>query len=149
MTGAAAVAAAVTALLLISACGSQHAGGSGSSNSSPSGSAKPSSSLTIQVRTSPQAAAHTWTLTCGPTGGSLPGASAACATLARVKEPFAPVKRGVMCSMIYSGPQTATIEGTWQGTPVHASFSRVNGCETRRWTMIAPVFGPYASPSAT
>jgi Subtilisin inhibitor-like len=139
--------AAAAALLLVSACGSQSASGSGSPSSPHrSSSPKPSSSLTINVRTSPKAAAHTWTLTCGPAGGSLPAASAACAALTRVKEPFAPVKRGMMCSMIYSGPQTATIEGMWEGKTVHATFSRVNSCETRRWAMIAPVFGPYASP---
>jgi Subtilisin inhibitor-like len=143
----AAIAAAASALLLTSACGSQSASGSGSPSSQhPSSSPKPSGSLTINVRTSQNAPAHIWTLTCGPAGGSLPAAPAACATLARVKQPFAPVKRGMMCSMIYSGPQTATIDGTWEGTRVHATFSRVNSCETRRWAMIAPVFGPYASP---
>jgi hypothetical protein len=147
VTLGAAVAAATAALLLTSACGSQSASGSGSPSSlRPSSSPKPSSSLTIHVRTSPKAAAHAWTLTCGPAGGSLPAASAACAALTRAKEPFAPVKHGMMCSMIYSGPQTATIDGTWEGTPIHATFSRVNSCETQRWAMIAPVFGPYANP---
>ncbi len=142
MTRAAAVAITAAALTAAPACGSQHAGGGGS-QSSP----RPSS-LTIAVRTSPQGTAHRWTLTCDPVGGTLPGATAACTALARAAEPFAPVKRGVMCAMIYGGPQIATINGTWHGAIVHATFSRVNGCETKRWAGIAPVFGPYATPAA-
>ena len=93
-------------------------------------------------------ARSSWTLTCDPAGGTLAHPAAACAALARVSDPFAPVQHGVMCSMIYGGPQTATIDGTWHGKQIHATFSRVDGCQTARWSRIAPVFGPYASPAA-
>ncbi len=139
---AAAAVAAAAVLTLAAACGSQPAnGGTGAS------AARPSVSLTINVRPGPHAAMRHWTLTCGPAGGSLPGAVAACAALSRVKDPFAPVRRGVMCQMIYSGPQTASVTGIWHGRRVHAQFSRVDGCQTQRWSRIAAVFGPYATPS--
>ncbi len=136
--------AAAAMLLALAGCGSQHTAGTGSP--SPT---QPSASLTVSVRPNAHASVQQWTLTCGPAGGTLMNPAAACAALTRVADPFAPVKRDVMCSMIYSGPQTATIEGTWQGKPVHATYSRVDGCQTARWDKIAPVFGPYASPSAT
>ncbi len=144
MTSAASLAAMATALTLAAACGSQHAAAGGTA--SP---ARPSVSLTIHVRPSAHATAQHWTLTCDPTGGTLPHPAAACAALARVSDPFAPVKPGIMCPMIYAGPQTATIEGTWHGTHIMSTFSRVDGCQTARWSRIAPVFGPYANPAAT
>jgi Subtilisin inhibitor-like len=144
-TSAAAVVAATAALLtLVAACGSQQAamGGATSPTSAPV-------SLTIQVRPGAHAAAQSWSLTCDPAGGTLPHPAAGCAALARVANPFAPVGRGIMCPMIYGGPQTATIEGRWHGKSVHATFSRADGCQTARWSRIAAVFGPYASPAAT
>lgn len=144
LTSAAFLAAAAT-VLAVTGCGSKQASGAGSSPSPT----PPSVSLTVSVRPNGHASAQHWTLTCGPAGGTLMHPAAACAALTRVPDPFAPVRRGVMCSMIYSGPQTATIDGTWQGKPVHATFSRVDGCQTARWDRIAPVFGPYASPPAS
>jgi hypothetical protein len=35
--------------------------------------------------------------------------------------------------MVYGGPQTARITGTWEGGPVDATLSRTNGCEIARW----------------
>jgi len=141
MTSAAFLAAAAT--VLVAGCGSQQAAGAGSP--SPT---RPLVSLTVSVRPNVHASARHWTLTCGPDGGTLMHPAAACAALTRVHDPFAPVKRGAMCSMIYGGPQTATVDGTWRGRRVHATFSRVDGCQTARWNRIAPVFGPYASPRA-
>lgn len=44
-----------------------------------------------------------------------------------------------MCTMIYSGPQRATVRGSWRGRPVDARYDRSNGCETARWRRMAPV----------
>ncbi len=144
LTSAAALAATATVLTVAAACGSRQATGDGTA--SPPG---PPVSLTIKVRPSAHVTPQRWTLTCGPAGGTLPHPAAACATLAHLSDPFAPVRHGMMCAMIYSGPQTATIEGTWHGKQVDASFSRVDGCQTARWSRIAPVFGPYARPATT
>lgn len=143
---AAAVAAAI--LTLAAGCGNRladrPAGPASTGSPAPSATAAggPRTSLAIEVRASAGMPWRRWTLSCDPAGGSLPGAAAACAVLARVRDPFAPVRRGVMCPMIYGGPQQATVEGTYRGKPVHATFSRVDGCQITRWDRIAPVFGP-------
>lgn len=132
----AAAAAVIGGVTALAACGSQAAPG----NAGPP--AKPAaSSLVISVAAKHGGTPHRWTLTCGPAGGTHPDASAACAALARVKHPFAPVAAGVMCPMIASGPQTATITGTWHGQQVSARYSRVDGCQTDRWNKLEKVLG--------
>ena len=49
---------------------------------------------------------------------------------------------GQMCSMIFGGPETATVKGSYDGRAVSASFSRKNGCEVARWNKLARVLGP-------
>jgi hypothetical protein len=49
---------------------------------------------------------------------------------------FAPTPAGVACSMIYGGPETATVTGTLRGTPIDAKFSRTDGCQTSRWRKV-------------
>jgi len=137
--GVAVVFGAVVALA--AACGSQ--AGAGHAAGGGSGASKPASSLTISVAAARGATPRHWTLTCGPAGdgGTHPRPAIACTTLARARAPFAPVRRGVMCSMVYGGPQTASITGTWQGKPVAATYSRDNGCQTARWNKISKVLG--------
>jgi hypothetical protein len=72
-----------------------------------------------------------------PPAGDHPHAVAACAALATVPDPFAPVPRGVLTTMIYGGPETATVTGRWRGRPVNATFRRINGAEIARWDRIA------------
>jgi hypothetical protein len=131
--GVAAVLGAVVGLA--AACGSQSAAGQAAGPGSAS--SKPSS-LVITVAAARGATPRNWTLTCGPggDGGTHPHPAVACATLAQAKAPFAPVRIGVMCSMIDGGPQTASITGTWDGKRVAATYSRVNGCQTARWNKI-------------
>ncbi|MEU1617301.1 SSI family serine proteinase inhibitor [Streptomyces sp. NPDC005722] len=78
-------------------------------------------------------------LRCGPAGGTHPEASEACAHLERLGGPVGPSPAGTMCTMIYSGPQRATVRGSWRGRPVDARYDRSNGCETARWRRMAPV----------
>ncbi len=84
-------------------------------------------------------------LYCHPAGGTHPHAREACDQLdgqtSWGKDPFAPVPRGQMCTMIYGGPEHAHIAGTWAGRPVSADFDRTNGCETARWNRFSTVFG--------
>ena len=49
---------------------------------------------------------------------------------------FAPTPRNVACSMIYGGPETATVKGTLRGTRIDAHFSRTDGCQTSRWRKV-------------
>jgi Subtilisin inhibitor-like len=130
-------------LAAVAACGgpgpASHAAGV---NSAPGRAGpKPASSLTISVTAVQGGKPRRWTLTCDPAGGSHPDPQAACATLAQAKDPFAPVSPRVMCPMIASGPQTASITGVWNGQRVSATYSRVNGCQTSRWNELNRVLG--------
>ncbi|MFD0901217.1 SSI family serine proteinase inhibitor [Actinomadura sediminis] len=99
--------------------------------------------LTIKVKASAEAPAKVWTLTCDPPGGSHPEPAAACAALAEAEDPFEPVTSKI-CTKIYGGPATATVQGTWRGREIDAKFSREDGCELHRWNEVAPLFGDVA-----
>ncbi len=136
--GAAAVLGAVVALA--AACGSQSDAGR-PADPGPQTS-QPVSSLSIRVIPTPGATAQHWTLTCGSAaGGTLPHPEAACATFAHARYPFAPVPHGIMCAMIDSGQQAASIVGTWEGERVAAIFSRQDDCWTARWYKIWKILG--------
>ncbi|WP_326598174.1 SSI family serine proteinase inhibitor [Streptomyces sp. NBC_01803] len=80
----------------------------------------------------------TFELTCLPAGGDHPQAAEACAAIDRAAAPFEPVAADTLCTYVYGGPATATIEGVWQGEPVQAEFSRSDGCEIARWNELVP-----------
>ncbi len=81
-----------------------------------------------------------WTLTCDPVGGTHPNRAAACAFLDGLAKPFSRKPTGVMCTMIYSGPETARVTGSWRGRPVNAAFARNDGCQTARWNEYRSLF---------
>jgi hypothetical protein len=95
----------------------------------------------------PQAAKTTYTLKCAPVGGTLPKRAAACTKLMRIERPFAPVPRGMACTMIYGGPQVALVTGSFRGKQIRATFSRKDGCQLARWNRVGFLF-PGASASA-
>ena len=150
---------AVLAVLGTAACGEQQAGGPTVSSSPTSGSADAAtptpgtgtsapvtgeSSLTVTLDDGSGSTA-TWTLTCaadGTAGGDHPDAAAACAALLAASDPFAPVREDMACTMVYGGPQVATVRGTWDGRDVTATFDRTDGCQIARWDRIAPVLQP-------
>jgi hypothetical protein len=57
---------------------------------------------------------------------------------------FEPVSRRRVCTDIFGGPETATIEGTLRGRAVSARFSRTNGCEIARWEAASPLLDRVA-----
>lgn len=81
----------------------------------------------------------TWTLSCDPIGGTHPDAEQACAALDEHRSALAPVATGRMCAQVYSGPQRATITGTWRGQSVSTVLSRTDACETARWDALVPL----------
>lgn len=83
-----------------------------------------------------------WTLNCGPTSGTHPNRQAACKALLRPagRTLLAPVPTGVMCTMIYGGPERALVTGTWNSKRVSAAFSRVDGCQIARWETARTLF---------
>lgn len=93
-------------------------------------------------------APQTWTLRCGPAGGTLPRAAAACQKLAGMRSPFAPIPGDAICTEQYGGPQVAIITGTLRGSRVWAQLQNRNGCEIARFKRLAflvPTFGAGAS----
>ncbi|MBO8202238.1 hypothetical protein JW613_28705 [Streptomyces smyrnaeus] len=104
---------------------------------------RPRDKLTFTVAHSGRAAHDgSYTLRCHPPGGRHAAPSRACAALDRAtsqgRDPFKPVAAGATCTMIYGGPATARVTGTWQGRKVDARFSRTNGCEVARWNSLVP-----------
>ncbi|GCD95542.1 SSI family serine proteinase inhibitor [Embleya hyalina] len=98
--------------------------------------------LTVTVTDAP-GGAGVYPLECHPAGGGHPAPRQACERLdsmtTRGGDPFAPVPRGAMCTMIDGGPATARIIGVWAGRPVDAVFDRTDGCEIARWDGLVPV----------
>jgi hypothetical protein len=74
-----------------------------------------------------------------PDGGPAehPHPTAALGALAASTNPFAPVPPGTMATMIYGGPQTATVTGTWRGNRVDTTFCRTDGAQIQRWDRVA------------
>ncbi len=104
----------------------------------------PATRLTIVYRPhgggDPGSAAHRWTLTCGPTGGTLPSRVAACRELAAHGEDL--IQAGVQCMVIVLHGPTATVTGTWAGHPVHY----VSSTCSRAWSTLRALL--TGSPSS-
>jgi len=105
----------------------------------PADAANGPSSLTVTVHWGPRDNAA-WTLTCDPVGGTHPNRSRACGFLDGLPDAFSTKPTGLMCTMIYSGPERAHVTGTWKGTPVDANFARNDGCATAKWAEYLALF---------
>ncbi|WP_030988932.1 SSI family serine proteinase inhibitor [Streptomyces sp. NRRL S-1813] len=106
--------------------------------------------LTVTVHDSGSAATDgTFELYCHPGRGNHPHVKRACKKLDGMtmwgRDPFAPVPLGTNCTMMYGGPATAHVTGTWAGRPVNADFRRTNGCEISRWGRFEPLLPPTSS----
>ena len=84
--------------------------------------------------------AEDWTLSClAPVQGTHPEAEAACAHLAGLADPFAPLPGDVVCTEQFGGPQTARVTGRWGGAAVDLELSRADGCLIARWDGLGPL----------
>jgi hypothetical protein len=132
---------AIIALAALAATGCM--GGSDNSNSEDTGTPPPGASNTrLEINVSiggSEAPTKAWTLEC-PDGGTLPHATAACAKLAKLDDPFAPVPKDKACTQIFGGPEEADVTGTFRGEPVNAHFDKGNGCEIARWNSVSFLF---------
>ncbi|MHA7240936.1 SSI family serine proteinase inhibitor [Arthrobacter sp. TMS1-12-1] len=122
--------------------------------SSPPPSSPPASSpsatnamLTITMQQDPSSDPVQYVLECvdgapGP-ATTLPNADAACATLSRLGTAFftARPNKDVVCTQQYGGPQTASITGQLDGTPVAGSFALTDGCQISRWNTVKDLLG--------
>ncbi len=114
------------------------------------GSPSPLTQLTVVLDRGDGSDPEEWTLTCEPAGGDHPDPEAACDTLADLDpKVFEPVPPDQACTMIFGGPQTATVTGRWNGNQVDAQFSRENGCEIDRWDAAVALLGDEGGVTAT
>ena len=121
------------AMTALGACGSTETTRPGLPTEGGTGSAA-AAELDIRVVAAEGAEPRGMTLTCDPVGGDHPNAEAACAKLAEGGAGiFDAVPADQACTLIFGGPQTATITGTYKDASVDASFNRANGCEIDRW----------------
>lgn len=103
--------------------------------------------LAIMVRPSPTETAVSYTLVCRdglPAAESKhPKPEAACAALKNNGAVLSPAvkTKDMVCTEQYGGPQTATVTGIVDDTPVNATFARTNGCEIGAWDAAQDVLG--------
>jgi hypothetical protein len=119
--------------------------------SSAAGTAAPSTDLRISYfpQGRDEAGKKVWTLRCDPTAGTLPRRAAACQKLDAMTNPFARLRRNVMCTDVYGGPAQAVISGTYEGRPVWVLLSQRNGCEISRWKKLSFLIGGIAPGSGS
>ncbi|GAB3620829.1 SSI family serine proteinase inhibitor [Glutamicibacter endophyticus] len=140
-----AIATALSAAIMLSAC-QPPAAAPGPSESNTSTSSPPQTDLRIEVFADGKELSAEHRLFCAgrdPLAQStLPAAASACQLLhdspALLTEPT-PTKQ--TCTMIYGGPDRATIRGTLNGISVDATFDRSNGCAIDRWDTLQSLLG--------
>jgi hypothetical protein len=79
---------------------------------------------------------HTYTVDCGQSERAADAAR--CDRLRQIGGPLPAVRGDQLCSMIYGGPQTASVTGVWNGRPRTETYRRTNGCEVARWSGMVP-----------
>ncbi|MEU6670637.1 SSI family serine proteinase inhibitor [Streptomyces sp. NPDC046727] len=99
--------------------------------------------LTVVVRHAGAELDGTYEVYCHPSAGRHWDAAGACRALDSHtrwgRDPFAPAAPGTTCTMLYGGPATARVTGTWAGRPVDASYDRSDGCAVGRWDRMVPL----------
>jgi hypothetical protein len=132
--------------LLLLACGGGSDGGAGSGDGDDAlvGSDRPVNDLTVEQDLGDGTPPQRWSLVCaGSPTGDHPALEQACAHLAAVEDPFAPLPDDRVCTEQYGGPQTARITGVWGGEPVDLQVSRTDGCRIAQWDSLGPLLpGP-------
>lgn len=90
------------------------------------------------------AAAELFSLSCPEGTGQHPDPTAACLLLSALSPdapPLSPVPSDDMCTMIYGGPDTATLTGTYRGEGFKVDLSRTDGCQIARWDALVVLLG--------
>ncbi|MFF4573154.1 SSI family serine proteinase inhibitor [Streptomyces sp. NPDC001410] len=109
--------------------------------------------LTVVVEHAGAGLDGTYEVSCHPGAGNHPDVAGACRVLDSNtrwgRDTFAPVASGGSCTMLYGGPATAHVTGTWAGRPVDASYDRSNGCEIGRWDRMVPLLPRVGSASGS
>jgi hypothetical protein len=127
---------------LVSACADSPHGSADAGAAGPSGGgiSQAENDLVVEYDAGNGAPPESWSLTCaGSAAGSHPDAEAACAHLAGLDDPFAPLPDDLACTEQYGGPQASHVAGLWGGEPVDIELSRVDGCRISQWDALVPV----------
>jgi hypothetical protein len=120
----------IAAVIAVVGCGA----GSAAQTASP---ASTDLKITVWPDGRAEGDAKTYTLRCGPAGGTLPKIATACSKLGPLPRPFGPVSRTAICTEQYGGPQQALVTGKHEGRSVWAMFSATNGCQISRAKRLA------------
>ena len=132
----------VVLLLALAACGSAGGGGT-DAGASTTAAAPANDELVIEVDRGDGSEPERYTLVCGDAPeGDHPDPAAACAHLAGMEAPFAPLPTDMACTEQYGGPETARITGRWQAAAVELELSRTDGCRISQWDGLGPVLPP-------
>ena len=119
---------------------------SGAASSSPgaTGDGRTDDDLQVEVDRGDGSPVERYRLTCaGPVAGTLPDVAGACAHLAGLTDPFAPLAADAACAQVYGGPQTAHVTGRWHGSAVELRLARTDACHTAQWDHLGPLLpGP-------
>ena len=75
----------------------------------------------------------------------MPRASAACRQLYEMTKPFAPLRKDVICTDQYGGPQQAVISGSFKGSRIWILLAMRNGCEISRAKRLAFLVPGFSS----
>jgi hypothetical protein len=134
----------VVLTVLVTGCAASSTGGVAPTSSSAS---LPPDDLLVEIHRGGSSPTESYRLICGTTvSGNHPAGAAACAHLAGLAHPFAPIPADQMCSQIYGGPQTAHVTGRWRAAPVDLRLSRVDGCRVEQWNSLGPLLpGPVGA----
>lgn len=130
-------------VLLLAGCAAPAGGGSDASSSTSASTSAHDDALMIVLDRGDGAEPERYTLTCtDQPDGDHHDASAACAHLEGLEDPFAPLPTDMACTEQYGGPETARITGRWQGQDVDVELSRTDGCRISQWESLGPVLPP-------
>jgi hypothetical protein len=127
--------------LVAAGCGSE-SGDGGSAGAGDGGATEttPATELTITYwPNGKDGSSQEATLTCDPAGGTHPSPQEACDLIASDPEALEPVPEDSACTLLYGGPQVATVVGTLDGEKANATFNRSGGCEIDRWDRMEAV----------
>lgn len=103
--------------------------------------------LVVRQDTGAGTAGVQYTLRCSPPGGDHPRAAAACAALTASADPFRPLPADRQCTLVFGGPDRASVTGSWRGRPVDLQLSRTDGCHIAQWDALGPLLDrPVGAP---
>jgi hypothetical protein len=126
--------------LVAAGCGSDSDDGGSAGGGGSTTETTPATELTVTYWPEGKAGSSAEaTLTCDPAGGTHPDPQKACDLLASDAEALDPVPENSACTLLYGGPQEATVVGTLDGEKVDATFNRSGGCEIDRWDRMETV----------